>query len=444
MNRGLKRREYADHRRYDFHRTFKKHVEAALGAVGGQIPDFELPLYSNPNQNEPDPYWPRPALPNGCTGFAQAHVAEADLGQPVNPYVLYKDTLVISGGKDGDPATLEQSFRAGTVYGVKVKDEADTTVPAHRLAPYFEVKPKPGQDSFDAILEAVYANQHPVSVGTTWPSGFENVGPDGLQTVIATVWIGGHDHCFIGKKTIGGVERLIDLSWNGENWGDRGRSYFTREQVNAMMKIPGSDALTSRVLSGEQVKTVWVSMLLQGELLQLLVSLYQRLIASSLMALNTPQEAQNAPTSPVPAPAAPSEPDFSTPQAAFHSARVICDDVGLSYDQKNILCACLYQESRFMNRHSDGTPVINQNKDPKTGAVWSTDYGIGQVNDYYHIGQGKDFPTVDYVMDHPEAVVRWMAEIMKTTGKLAAWSSYASGAYKQWLDPRSPMWALKG
>lgn len=167
------------------------------------------------------------------------------------------------------------------------------------------------------------------------------------------------------------------------------------------------------------------------------------------------EEPQNGPVSDVPAEPVPStstvpstvpesepEPDWNDPRQAWHLTRVICDDVGLTYAQKNVLCACIYQESRFMNRHTDGRPMINENR--KDGKVWSTDWGICQVNDYWNIGHGKPFPSVDYVMEHPAEVVEWMAQIMKSTGKLQPWSSYTSGAYEQWLSTRSPMWALAG
>jgi hypothetical protein len=147
----------------------------------------------------------------------------------------------------------------------------------------------------------------------------------------------------------------------------------------------------------------------------------------------------------IPATVPESEPEalsFETPKLAFHAVRVICDELGLSLVQKNTLCACVYQESAFMNYRAPGVPMTNPNKD-KTGKVWSTDYGICQVNDYFHIGPGKDFPSVAYVLANPEKVVRWMAGIMKRTGGLAPWASYSSGAYHQWLSPVSPMWQLK-
>lgn len=149
-----------------------------------------------------------------------------------------------------------------------------------------------------------------------------------------------------------------------------------------------------------------------------------------------------APT-PAPIPMPPPPPvvpvcDFSTQKAAFHATRVICDEIGLAYEQKDILCGCVFQESEFLVN-----PKPNQNIDEKTGKVWSTDYGIVQINDYYHIGVGKDFPSVEYVISHPEVCIRWMATYFKIHGNLKPWASYTSGAYKKHLLPGSRMWKLK-
>lgn len=132
---------------------------------------------------------------------------------------------------------------------------------------------------------------------------------------------------------------------------------------------------------------------------------------------------------------------WEKPREAYELTRMLCDEFGLTVEQKNIVCACIYQESRFYNRRSDGSPIINENK--KDGVVWSTDYGIVQVNDYWHIGPGKTFPSVEYVMDNPGLMVRWLVKTMAATGRLQPWSSYTTGAYKVWLRPESPMWNLK-
>ena len=143
---------------------------------------------------------------------------------------------------------------------------------------------------------------------------------------------------------------------------------------------------------------------------------------------------ETPPTSPeVPAPLL-----WGTPKHAYHSTRVICDEMGLTPKQKDIVCACVYQESQFSNS------AVGRNKDPETGKVWSTDWGIFQVNDHkgWHIGKGLRFSSVEDVLANPERAARWMAGVMKETGKLQPWASWTTGAYKKWLAPISPMWLL--
>lgn len=125
---------------------------------------------------------------------------------------------------------------------------------------------------------------------------------------------------------------------------------------------------------------------------------------------------------------------WDTPKQAYHATRVTCDEMGLSVGEKNIICACIYQESQFNNE------AVGRNRNSK-GEVTSTDWGLVQINDYFNIGTGKPFPTVKYVLDNPEACVRWMIAQYRA-GHLYLWSSYKFGAYKKWLEPNSPMWGL--
>jgi hypothetical protein len=126
---------------------------------------------------------------------------------------------------------------------------------------------------------------------------------------------------------------------------------------------------------------------------------------------------------------------FDTQKHAYHSVRVLCDEAGLSVDEKNLICACIYQESQFLNC------AKGQNRN-KQGQVTSTDYGICQINDYWNIGKGKPFPSVQYVVDNPQKCVEWMIK-MYQQGLLKLWCSYTGGGYKQWLKTNSPMWRLK-
>lgn len=150
-----------------------------------------------------------------------------------------------------------------------------------------------------------------------------------------------------------------------------------------------------------------------------------------------------APPLPSPAPIPPKL-SWRTAPEAYLSTRILCDEYGLSLANKNIICACIYQESNFLNYLRPGVPTKFENRDEATGRVWSTDWGICQINDTkgWHIGPGLPFPSVQYVLDNPEKAVRYMIRMFQK-GKLSLWSSYKFGHYKKWLKPGSPMWALK-
>jgi hypothetical protein len=161
-----------------------------------------------------------------------------------------------------------------------------------------------------------------------------------------------------------------------------------------------------------------------------------------------PPEAPTSPATPPPAPiehvtasvppvpiSAPTALLWDTDKHSWHSVRVLCDNEGLSVEEKNLICACIYQESRFRNT------AVGRNKD-KNGNILSTDWGIVQINDYWNIGIGKPFPSVEYVVNHPEECVLWMIRCYKNK-QLYLWTSYKSGAYKKWLLASSSMWLLR-
>ena len=172
-------------------------------------------------------------------------------------------------------------------------------------------------------------------------------------------------------------------------------------------------------------------------------------------AQNEPQTPVTVPDVPIPASETPTEPatippmkdsflttiyPWTSQKANYHNVGVIADRVGLSASQKLILRGCIYQESTFWNVLPNGKPVTNINHF-KDGSI-SKDFGIAQVNDYWNIGPGKPFPSVQYVVDHPEEVITWMARIYKRTNALKPWASYTSRAYQQWITNGSPMWKL--
>lgn len=108
-----------------------------------------------------------------------------------------------------------------------------------------------------------------------------------------------------------------------------------------------------------------------------------------------------------------------------HNIRALCDLEGLTVQQKNDLTATLHCESGW-NTETIHKNVVN-------GQVASTDYGICQINDYYHIGEGKDFPSVDFVMRNPEACVRWMCKQWKA-GNGRLWVCFSKNLYTHYAS----------
>ncbi len=136
---------------------------------------------------------------------------------------------------------------------------------------------------------------------------------------------------------------------------------------------------------------------------------------------------------------------FDTPTEAEHSVRLLCDAEALSWEQKNELAGTIWGESRFKNFKEDGTPLVHLNYEEHEDGTFildaegnkilsSTDYGLCQINDHYHIGAGKDFPSVDYVMQNPRKVVEWMINMYKA-GKINLWDAHLNGSYKNYIPP---------
>jgi len=123
---------------------------------------------------------------------------------------------------------------------------------------------------------------------------------------------------------------------------------------------------------------------------------------------------QNAPTEVLPP-----KYDWSTPDTVRQSIRVICDEEGLTVKQKNNLSATVHCESGYKN-------LIHPNM--VNGKVSTTDFGYFMINDWWHIGPGKDFPSTDYVMNNPEVVCRWMCRQWKA-GNAKAWVCFSKGLY---------------
>jgi len=114
---------------------------------------------------------------------------------------------------------------------------------------------------------------------------------------------------------------------------------------------------------------------------------------------------------------------WDTPAHIRYNVRVMCDNAGLSWATKNVICAIIKQESNwstkaYNNRNSNGT----------------ADHGLLQINDHkgYHIGKGLYFASVEEVYANPEKSVRFVIAMAKA-GRLNLWSSYKYKHYLKWL-----------
>lgn len=106
-----------------------------------------------------------------------------------------------------------------------------------------------------------------------------------------------------------------------------------------------------------------------------------------------------------------------------HNVRVLCDLEGLNEQQKDDLSSTVHCESNYY------PACIHANL--FNGKVSSTDYGIAQINDFWHIGEGKDFPSSEYVLQNPEQVIRWMCK-QWLAGNGRAWVCYLKGLNKNY------------
>lgn len=412
MKHGLKPLKQ-NKKRYSFHRNF--------GGVAVQdLPqEFSVDLgLTMPDQNADGLY-------EACTAYAQLELCTDQDGKVYDSYRdLYQKTLDLEGSLFGSPCDMEDSLKMVVTY--------------YGRGAYYQVESSK-MDWFDSIRSVMYTNltvnkwKCAVSIGTPWFGEFENINSTGIVPNIFTgnpSSVSWHNWAIKGWKVINGTPYLLAKTWQGKNYGDGGWAYFSRETINTVMKIRGTGAFTVAPRTEGNVKFTKLTII--GEIINFLFKLLA-LIKPPMNDYNTSDQAPQYPTPEIPptpdvnktavsvdiAPANVNKLLWDTPENARHSVRVICDEEGLTVEQKNLMSQVVHCESGYK------TDITHPNL--LDGKQVSCDYGICQWNDYYH---GKEI-TPDEAIHNPEKAVRLMCQYVKE-GKINQWVCYSSGLYEKY------------
>ncbi len=204
-----------------------------FGAVG--LPD-SFSIYEGqtiPNQELPDTrFTPNLIpLPFGCTGETAAFDSGMQDSKLYSPQYIYANTPPKdSGGRD---------IRDVLQFLIDNGPEENGT---KRLA-YFNCYGSGAIDDFDAARIGVYINQSEkrgVWIGSYWYWGDE---PPSMNLSLPSFIIAKATlHCYL--CTGWNEDGLELIPWLGENYGDKGKFYVSREIFNALMAQPFSAAFT--------------------------------------------------------------------------------------------------------------------------------------------------------------------------------------------------------
>lgn len=196
-----------------------------------------------PNQDMPDTRF-TPALPAlfyGCTGETATFDAGIQDNDLYNPQDTYLHT---------PPYSTDQGRDIRTVFATLINRGPYTALntPGPLRRAYFNCYGSGAIDDFDAARIGLWINQNErrgVWVGSYWYPEFmspvNGILPlPSFNTAQATL------HCWliVGWTTINGVAYLQGIPWIGENYGDKGIVYVSREIFNALMGQPYTAAYT--------------------------------------------------------------------------------------------------------------------------------------------------------------------------------------------------------
>lgn len=217
-------------------------VETQSRKINATIPVYNLEVEGD------NSYIVNNVAVHNCTDYTQAD--------------LHNDII---GTLKANPYTLEEITKASERGGLSIRESLKAARKLGWISNFFTLKAYAPLDYFDTIRYAMTAGipeKRSVSWGTPWYLEWENAAQNKNPIMPAPkdynpVGLAWHNSKFSGWRTINGVVFLINKSWQGDQVGDRGWLYFSREVVNATMAIPGTVAYTSTAMgTSAKIKTV--------------------------------------------------------------------------------------------------------------------------------------------------------------------------------------------
>ncbi len=383
------------HRRIASPKDFSQH--RLLGAAPINLPSELLALTPVLNQgNKPS-----------CTAYTAVAIRQAMTGNTYDPEGQWELVKQFIGNQNPNGLELKDQLACGVKRGFSTPMSAALADPA---TAYFFINSRTG-DWFDTVRTRIfqlyqkYGKVIPLSIGVNWYSDWDG---NGLIPNQGKYLLGGHDTKIGGFKVLNGENVIvIQNSW-GQGLGDGGLFYATREVFNKWFDVFGAGYWVDDPNLEKDNLNLFIS-ILSG-----LKAILQTLVNSLKPSMKPVEPKPIVPIDEViPDPAPKVEKyDWSTKEAARHSVRLICDEENLSWDMKNRLDKTVEGESNF---NPKAVGKINPNG--------STDWGIAQWNDRLWIGNGKLFPSTDYVLTNPEHCIREMCRQFKL-GHANYWVAY--------------------
>ena len=193
-----------------------------------------------------------------CTGEATGYLTELQEGVDIEPSWSFAISKSISGDYEVYGQDLQTAMKAHVKFGALEKKDSpytlDTRAPeflrrienwpmelydkakVHQKESYFEVIGP--YDPFDDIRASIWlfkAQKRAVAIGLvfSWPLSqvlLKDAANEGF----------GHAMAAVGFKTIAGVPHLEVLNSYGENAGDKGKHYVSREVINKYVREYGA------------------------------------------------------------------------------------------------------------------------------------------------------------------------------------------------------------